>query len=58
MLYFFGTFFLNVGFLPYVVLIFMIDFAKLGLIMFAFRFKENTANFLQVIKRSLDIAYV
>jgi hypothetical protein len=41
---------------PFVVPIFIIDFAKLWIIMFAFGFEENTANFLQVIKQSLGVA--
>ena len=52
-----GTFFVNVGFLPEVLPVFIIDFAKLGIIiiMFALGFEENTANFLQGIKRSWGI---
>jgi Kef-type K+ transport system membrane component KefB len=53
-----GAFFVNVGFLPEVLPVFIIDFAELGIIiiMFALGFEENTANFLQGIKRSWGIA--
>ena len=47
------------GFLPEVLPVFIIDFAELGIIiiMFALGFEENTANFLQGIKRSWGIAF-
>jgi Kef-type K+ transport system membrane component KefB len=51
-------FFVNVRFLLEISPIFIIDFAELGIIiiMFALGFYENTANFLQGIKRSWGIA--
>ena len=53
-----GAILVNVGFLPEVLPVFIIDFAELGIIiiMFALGFEENTANFLQGIKRSWGIA--
>ncbi len=53
-----GTLFVNLGFLPEVLPIFIIDFAELGIIviMFALGFEEDTSNFLQGIKRSWGIA--
>jgi Kef-type K+ transport system membrane component KefB len=52
-----GAIFVNVGFLPKVMPVFIIDFAELGIIiiMFALGFEEDTSNFLQGIKRSWGI---
>lgn len=53
-----GALLVNIGFLPEVLPVFIIDLAELGIIiiMFALGFEENTANFLQGIKRSWGIA--
>ena len=53
-----GAVFVNLGFLPKELPIFIQDFAELGIIiiMFSLGFEENTSNFLQGIKRSWGIA--
>ncbi|MBQ0713469.1 MAG: cation:proton antiporter [Porticoccus sp.] len=56
---FFGAAMVNLGLLPQVMPVFIVDFSELGiiLIMFALGFEENTDNFLSSIKRSWGIAF-
>ncbi|MEH6616751.1 MAG: cation:proton antiporter [Porticoccus sp.] len=56
---FFGAAMVNLGLLPQVMPVFIVDFAEFGiiLIMFALGFEENTDNFLSSIKRSWGIAF-
>lgn len=56
---FFGAVMVNLGLLPQVMPVFIVDFSELGiiLIMFALGFEENTDNFLSSIKRSWGIAF-
>ena len=55
---FLGALMVNLGFLPEIMPIFIVNFAELGIIviMFALGFEENTGHFLQSIKRSWGIA--
>ncbi len=55
---FLGALMVNLGFLPEIMPVFIINFAELGIIviMFALGFEENTDHFLQSIKRSWGIA--
>ncbi len=54
-----GATMVNIGLLPKVMPVFIIDFADLGIIiiMFALGFEEDTDNFLGSIKRSWGIAF-
>lgn len=53
-----GALLVNVGFLPEIMPIFIVDLAELGIIiiMFSLGFEEDTNNFLKSIKRSWGIA--
>jgi Kef-type K+ transport system membrane component KefB len=53
-----GALLVNVGILPQVMPVFIVDFAELGIIiiMFALGFEENTSHFIKGIKRSWGIA--
>jgi Kef-type K+ transport system membrane component KefB len=55
---FFGALMVNLGVLPQVMPVFLVDLAELGIIviMFALGFEEDTENFLGSIKRSWGIA--
>lgn len=55
---FFGALLVNLGLLPEVLPVFIVDLAELGIIiiMFAIGLEENTATFLGSIKRSWGIA--
>lgn len=54
-----GATMVNIGLLPEVMPVFIVDFADLGIIiiMFALGFEEDTDNFLTSIKRSWGIAF-
>lgn len=53
-----GALLVNIGILPKVMPVFIVDFAELGIIiiMFALGFEEDTGNFIKGIKRSWGIA--
>jgi Kef-type K+ transport system membrane component KefB len=53
-----GALLVNIGILPQVMPVFIVDFAELGIIiiMFALGFEESTSNFIKGIKRSWGIA--
>jgi Kef-type K+ transport system membrane component KefB len=53
-----GALLVNIGILPQVMPVFIVDFAELGIIiiMFALGFEENTSHFIKGIKRSWGIA--
>jgi Kef-type K+ transport system membrane component KefB len=53
-----GALLVNIGILPQIMPVFIVDFAELGIIiiMFALGFEESTSNFIKGIKRSWGIA--